>query len=230
MTALAATVRKLTTMVDGTVRVTMDFDASREVMEMCGTPGTTVAVAMLTAEAARESLVSDSITNVPENVPNSVTYGDEAAKLKLSGFCDRIEVMQALGGDKAFLAWIRTQEKCVARSFEHANPANNCAGDIVAAHVRRIAKGAGTGKKPEYSAVPMCDFHHTIQRQQGESAVGGKEHLDKESAKYLDKFGWWALKKTLGYASMRDVPPKVLHDWAFEHGLVSLLPPAYQEA
>ena len=158
MTALAATVRKLTTMVDGTVRVTMDFDASREVMEMCATPGTTVAVAMLTAEAARESLVSDSMTNATQSVTPSVTYGDEAQKLKLSGFCDRIEVQNALG--------LTITDR---------------------------------GKDPEYAHV-------------------------------VSQGCWDRLKSVLGYASMRDVPPKVLHDWAFEHGLVGFLPACFQDA
>ena len=121
----------------------------------------------------------------------------------------------------------RERETCVATDGEVQI---FCDGAVVAAHVRRIAKGAGTGRKPEYSAVPMCDYHHKLQHSMGESAVGGKDYLDGQAARWLDKWSWWALKKELGYASMRDVPPKVLHDWAFEHGLVGFLPACYQDA
>ena len=129
--------------------------------------------------------------------------------------------MQALGGDKAFLAWIRTQEKCAADGV------TDCAGDIVAAHVRRIASGSGTGTKGEYNAVPMCDLHHQEQHRHGESVVGGKEHFDKQAAKWLDKWSWQALRAQFGKDSMRDVHPVDMYDWAFGRGLTGFLPECY---
>ena len=58
----------------------------------------------------------------------------------------------------------------------------------------------------------------------------GKEWFDQQRLAHVERWCWHQLKANLGYASMRDVPPKVLHDWAFEHGLVGFLPACYQDA
>ena len=198
----------------------MDADTTGLVIDaMCMTGGESPDLGVVINEAAEISQEGWDVA--------ATTYGDQAQKLKLSGFCDRPEVHNALGGDAAFLDFIRGREICVALPLEDDI---TCRGGIVPAHVRRIAKGAGTGIKPEYSAVPMCDYHNQRQHQRGESHVGGKDYLDRQAAKYLEKWGWWALKKELGYASMRDVPPKELRDWAFNHGLVLHLPACYQDA
>ena len=125
------------------------------------------------------------------------------------------EVWPLLGTDAEYQAWCRTKP-CVMHAI------SGCSGDIVAAHVRRINLGAGTGIKPEYATIPLCDKHHREQHQHGESAIGDKEHVDKlleqyrtewlkqvirewfvvDSCSQIDpqKFGRWIKSKTVGLA------------------------------
>lgn len=102
----------------------------------------------------------------PENKP----FGKQASELYRTGFFYAPAVLEAIGTDAEFLLWIKSQP-CAA---EHLG---DCNGDVVAAHVRRIANGAGTGIKPNnYSAIPLCHKHHALQHQNGESALVPKDH------------------------------------------------------
>ncbi len=147
-------------------------------------------------------------------------YGAEAQKLKLSGFFRSPAIWQLIGSDDEFLSWLRHQA-CVV-------PADPHQGDIVPAHVRRIAEGAGTAIKPVYSAVPMCHKHHSEQHQYGESVHGGKEQFNRWRIETLERWAWETLKQRLGYESMADVPPSELRVWAQEHEVDHLLPGIYR--
>lgn len=133
-------------------------------------------------------------------------YGQQAKELRLSSFFRRPEVWRAVGTDQEFLDWLKTQDCCAAKNYHN--------GDIVAAHVRRVANGSGTGIKPEYSAIPLCDEHHQLQHQKGESAVAPREWWDKKRIEHLQKWCWETLKTKLGYTSWSDVPPWELLTWA----------------
>lgn len=59
-----------------------------------------------------------------------------------------------------FLAWLRTLKSCVSgRRY-----------GIQACHVRRVAYGSGTARKPRLFAVPMTAQEHHIQTVNGEWA------------------------------------------------------------
>lgn len=148
-------------------------------------------------------------------------YGELAKKLRLSRFFFTPRVWAALAADLKFLAWLPTR-KCCAKSNQP------CAGDVVAAHTRRIALGAGVGIKPIYSAVPLCHMHHCIQHGIGESAIGGKEYIDRERIKFLGIWAWHQLKQTLNYHSMAEVPPEVIYRWASAKRVEQYLPAEYQ--
>ncbi len=150
-------------------------------------------------------------------------YGAFARDLRLSGFTRAPAVWAATGSDTEFLAWVKDQP-CACRFM--AAPV--CGGDVVAAHVRRVADGAGAGLKPPYSAIPLCDTHHRLQHQKGESALGGKERLDEWRIAYLSDWVWETLKKRLGYEHWSQVPPNVLLEWAQEHDVVRYLPEIYR--
>lgn len=147
-------------------------------------------------------------------------YGVEAQKLKLSGFCRSPAVWEVIGQDSQFLAWVRAQP-CIIPEGPHE-------GDIVAAHVRRVADGAGTGIKPEFSAVPMCARHHREQHQHGESVLGGKEKFDAWRIETVERWAWEMLRAWMGYESMADVPPPTLRAWARDRGVDHLLPAIYR--
>lgn len=172
-----------------------------------------VAVALLTNEAAIEDM------QPKEDHP----YGNEAKILKQSPLFRTPEVWQAIGTDDAFRVWIRQQACCICGHL----PCDE--GHIEAAHVRRIAAGAGMGIKPKYSCIPLCRSCHQMQHNEGESFLGGKEFLDKQRILYVSKWAWEALKEQLGKSHWYDVTPETLRLWAIKHGIDKYLPQIYKE-
>lgn len=215
MTALAAVSRTLKTMADGTIRLQIDFQPNDrgEVMTLFGEPGTPMAVTRLSVGASQAMMRE-------EQLKEKTPYGEQAAQLRLSGFFDVPNVYEQIGTDKEFLDFLKGQKCCVKTTFH--------AGDIVAAHVRRINKGAGTGIKPKYSAVPLCNHHHQQQHSQGESSIGDKEWWDTKATLWRRGWAWASLKQQLGYDSWAFVPPEKLREWAEAHDVLVHLPSCYK--
>jgi len=209
LAAIPAVARTLKTLIDGTVRVNIDVEpAYREAaMRLLGEPGVGIAVARLTLDATQQQLQQQT----------SAPYSQQAKALRLSAFFRTPVVWRAVGSDSDYLAWLRLQ-KC---AYCHAEPAE-------AAHVRRVANGAGTGIKPPYSAIPLCREHHALQHTKGESALGGSAWFDKMRIDYVVKWGWETLKHTLGYDSWAEVSPEELKRWAGHHQVAHYLPGEYR--
>lgn len=210
----AAVVQGMRTMADGTIRVTLELSPGQDraaALAIASDVGATVAVARLHDHAAMEA------TRPKDSVDSALgRYGEQAKLLKLSGFFRTPAVWKACGTDDEFLAWIR-QQPC---SVTGARPAE-------AAHVRRVADGAGTAIKPEYSAIPLCREMHQRQHQEGESVLGGPEAVDRKRIRHVEQWAWDACKAQLGYESMADVPPGELRSWAAKRGLMHCLPNGY---
>ena len=163
---------------------------------------------------------------LPESKPaEAVTrYPAESQALKVSDFFRRPDVWRAIGSDAEFLAWVKTRA-CKAGSKNNTG----CHGAVVAAHVRRIADGAGTGIKPEYAAIPLCHAHHALQHAQGESAIAPKEQWDKWRIETVSQWCWDTLKEKLGHESWATVPPERLRGWVvINHIDLKWLPEAYR--
>jgi len=207
MSAISGTYRSVKTMMgDGTPRITIDLDCTlAEFSELGPTPGDVFAIAKLSPAAAKATLKPKSL------------YGEAARALMLSGFFRSPDVWRAVGTDAEFLAWLRRMPCAVC----NGEPAE-------AAHVRRVADGAGTGIKPQYSAIPLCHEHHALQHQKGESAIGGKEWCDRQRIEHVQNWAWAKIKSDLGYESMADVPPAELRQWAVETGVDRFLPEDYR--
>lgn len=153
-------------------------------------------------------------------------YGQYARKLRLSGFQFAPAVWAAVGTDAEYLAWLRGQP-CAVRD-PYYGP---CEGDVVAAHVRRIANGAGMGTKPkDFSAIPLCFGHHHQQHQQGESGIGGKDWCDAQRMDHVSRWAWERLRAALGVESIGDASPAAVRAWAERSGVAHLLPREYREA
>ncbi len=75
--------------------------------------------------------------------------------------------------DKAFLRWIRTLSSCL----DGDGPCEAC-------HVRRASKGAGTGIKPAFYAIPLTHSQHLMQHTHGELAC---------LQKYVPQVSWTLL-------------------------------------
>lgn len=154
----------------------------------------------------------------PIRQPKKGPYGSYAHALHACGFFRAPAVWKALGTDEQFLAWLTTQP-CAARRR------GGCRGDVVPAHVRRVADGAGTAIKPAYSAIPLCDGHHTdSQHQHGESALGGKEWFDRRRVEALEAWAHHRLCEIAGVESLTQVPPERIVNWANRNGLAHYLP------
>jgi hypothetical protein len=223
--------RKSQTMADGALRMVIDIEPrdAQTAFALFHEPGASGAIVRITDEAAQEALQA---TNGAEGITTpradeedaaqrrTAPYGDHARALRLSSFFRTPDVWRAVGSDADFLAWLRTQ-KCAARP--------GCAGDIVPAHVRRVANGAGTGVKPPYSAIALCDGHHRQQHQHGESALGGRDWFDRQRIAHVQRWCWERLKRELGYDTWAEVPPHKLYVWAQFHDVEKLLPACYLE-
>lgn len=170
---------------------------------------------------------STTATEPPRVADPEHAYGKQASSLYAHGFFLVPDVLKAIGTDQEYLAWLKGRECCIRGSLI-ADKAHD--GDIVPAHVRRIADGAGTGIKPEYSAVPMCDRHHKLQHQSGESEVGGKEWLDRQRNRYVQEWASHELAGAhFGERSIGDITPAGIKTWAEDNHVDMWLPPVYRE-
>lgn len=199
---------RIKTLADGTPRVELDLDCSlSDAAAIFDAPGAPVAVARMSGEAAQRSAQANT----------AAPYGRHARALRQSAFFRTPEVWRAIGTDSHYLDWLR-QRPCAVCGAQGSE----------AAHVRRVANGAGTGIKPEYSAIPLCRTHHQLQHQQGESAIGGRDWVDQQRIEHVQQWAWDRLKATLGHAHWNALPPEVLRGWAERHDLTRHLPEPYR--
>ena len=157
------------------------------------------------------------------------TYGEFAQELRLhSNWMGNPDVWRHLGADDEYLEWCRNQ-KCA-----HCSRAPDWEMDTLvlneAAHVRRVANGAGTAIKPPYSAITLCSGCHRDQHQFGEDAIGGKDKVDQLRLASVKRWAWERQRAIFGVESMREVSPAKVLAWAQHRGLERHLPRCYREA
>lgn len=211
---------------DGTLRfaITIDPPHAQTFLRHFLEIGTPVALAKLGAP-----------NTVPTARPKG-PYGREAQILRMhTNWTGNPRVWAALGTDEEYLLWCEKQS-CIGPKGATSPLAPACclpcSGDVVAAHVRRVANGAGTAIKPPYSAVPLCDGHHRAQHSSefGEAAFGGKEWFDRQRMEHLHSWLWHQMRQLFGVHSMTDLEPHRLLEWAESVGLVDCLPDCYRRA
>lgn len=201
---------------DGTIRLVIDVDPSyKDHLGNLLTPDIPVAIARVS-----NSVMANQTAN---NLVSKSLYGEQAKQLRLSSFFRTPDVWRSIGSDSDYQAWCRKQPCAYCKSI--GNEKNS----IEYAHVRRIADGAGTGIKPDYSGIPLCRDHHSNQHQHGESAIGGKEQVDKMKIEHLQRWAWVTLKAKLGYESWSYCPPVELKDWTDKNELTRYLPDCYKK-
>jgi len=156
-------------------------------------------------------------------------YGEHAKALMLhSDWMGNPKVWEQIGTDEEYLEWCRHQ-KCA-----HCGKAPHWEMETLvlneAAHVRRVANGAGTAIKPPYSAIPLCHEDHGKQHQHGEDTIGGKDKVDKMRLEHVKRWAWERMREIFGVESMREVAPAILYSWASERGIERHLPLCYRSA
>lgn len=214
MSAISGTRRSMKELVDGTIRVQIDIDPAfrDDFFKLFGKIDMPVALAPLVADFEKHE---GDITE-----PEKPKSGQHIAELYKHGFFYNPKVLAALGPDEQYLEWVKNQP-C---AFDLGLGACDCDGDVVAAHVRRIASGSGTGIKPEYSAIPMCNKHHMEQHHYGESHFGGKEVFDTKAGEYKAKWAHMKLRKVFNVEHLRDVSLEDIRAWATEANVYHALP------
>ena len=241
--AIQGTRKAIKEMADGTLRIQIDIEPRDKKLFHKLFPEIDMPVAIAPLVPVAEGFCNSSqelsvYTNDPSNIPisgeikvrrsnSSVSlFGAFAQDLRRSSFFRRPEVWRAVGSDDEFLEWLKTQDCAAPKGFGHS-------GDVVPAHVRRVANGSGTGVKPQYSAIPLCSEHHSLQHNNGESAIAPREWWDKKRIEYLVQWCWETLKQKLGRDSWADVPPGLLAEWARKNGVAgendSWLPDCYRD-
>jgi hypothetical protein len=186
------------------------------------------------AVMAREDPTSGRQRMIDAAKPPKPQYGHLAKALRTHiDFMNNPKVWAAVGTDEQYLAWCRLQKcaKCGWVPHDEMNDFIACE----AAHVRRIADGAGTALKPTYSAIPLCPTRnagkvegcHQAQHRVGESFLGGKESVDNLRIKHVQTWVWETLKAGLGFEHFNEVPPETLIAWAGEHGVGDCVPDSY---
>ena len=182
----------------------------------------------------------------PVRTPVAKEYGGNANILFRAGFFYNPKVVTHIGTDEEYQDYVRLKRCIICGGFTSIYEEGENAGEGYCdyAHIRRVAAGAGTGEKPLYSGVPMCNKHHRLQHSAGELApyneymkIKGKETtpnaavarhwFEEQGSKMLAE---WAHKKfanDFGYASLASVPPKKIIDWCNKVGVIYYLPAGF---
>lgn len=209
--AIQGTTRTARTYVDGTLVVQIEFDptSAKEAFGIFGMPGIPVAVARLTPEVAKAQMQSRTMQSA---------WGKHYQILYRTGWFYHPDVAAAVGSDEEFLEWLRGQPCAFCQKPSSENEPTE------AAHVRRVASGAGMGIKPPYSAIPLCHLDHAMQHQKGEGALGGKDWFDQMRGRHITAWIKSCLYNQLGVQSLGEVPPEQFRELCRKYNIEQLLP------
>ena len=238
MAALQATVTKFFSLADGTLRLQVDIHHrdSHEALTLLCEVGAQVAVARLVEEQAEQQRY-DSVTTTgsgrqvdeeptPAAGKDPVT-GTIMAHFYRTGFFQSPKVLKTLGLDAEFLQWLRTQVcwHCSKQDSSAADDGGPQVFYVQAAHVRRIAAGSGTSRKPPYSAIPLCSTCHGIQHAVGESGLAPSEWWELQAAKAREEWGHMKLREVFATDSISvNVASDDLWTWLRANDLLNYVP------
>jgi len=156
---------------------------------------------------------------IPVSKPNKGEYGKYWQKIIAYGTFNAPQVLGAVGSDAAYRGWITHQPSALSGKNDWDEDAGE--GRCVAAHVRRVAAGSGTGIKPDYSCIPLTDAEHREQHQKGEP---DRELFERKANQYRLEWASNTLAKQLGYDRRSECPGEKVAKWAEEHDLTRFFP------
>lgn len=225
MSAIQGTVTKFLSLADGTLRIQVDVhhgDTSTALGLLCEV-GTTVAVARLVdGETEPSPPDEEPAEDTPAERGKDPLTGKVMKHFYTSGFFQSPKVCRALGLDAEFLQWLRHQ------TCWHCGKQDMTEGGefyVQAAHVRRVGSGAGTGTKPQYSAIPLCSKCHDIQHAVGESGIAPREWWEEKAARARQEWGHQKLRNNFGVESISaEVGVDSLWDWLKARDLLNFVP------
>ena len=139
-----------------------------------------------------------------------------------TGFFQSPKVLRCLGLDAELLQWLRTQ---VCWHCGKVDMGEGGVEFVQAAHVRRIAAGSGTSRKPPYSAIPLCSTCHGIQHAVGESGLAPPEWWEQKAAKAREEWGHMKLREVFATDSISaNVGVDNLWTWLRTNDLLNYVP------
>ena len=187
-----------------------DSEGFRKAQEALVAPIVDKAVEILEAATGKDPLV-----------------GTIMAHFYKSGFFQSPKVLKTLGLDAEFLQWLRTQVcwHCSKQDSSAADDGGPQVFYVQAAHVRRIAAGSGTSRKPPYSAIPLCSTCHGIQHAVGESGLAPSEWWELQAAKAREEWGHMKLREVFATDSISvNVASDDLWTWLRANDLLNYVP------
>lgn len=190
---------------------------------------------LITLSNSKQGYGMATTDRLPET-PKPSDNGTHYQELYKSGFFNNPALWRWAGTDGDYQNWVRNQPSCVSGKQDWHNGRDGSIGKCEYAHVRRVANGAGTGIKPEYSGVPLTHEEHALQHQQGEAAL-----LQAYGIRFDDAAAWFekqavqhrtAWVKSQIYAhfdvgSMKEIEPAEFAEWARQNGFA--LPSIFKE-
>lgn len=91
-----------------------------------------------------------------------------------------IEKARKKGKERLYLNWLRTQPSALSGQFSWDGGTPFCE----PAHWR-TARYAGTGKKPEFLAIPLTHLEHALQHSKGQSVIGPRDWWEAQVMQHL---------------------------------------------
>jgi hypothetical protein len=247
MAALQATVTKFFSLADGTLRIQIDIHHrdSTEALRLLCEVGAQVAVARLVDDkpltatdiannppdsegirAAQEAFIAPIVDKAVEILEASAgkdpLVGTIMSHFYRTGFFQSPKVLKTLGLDAELLQWLRGQ---VCWHCGKQDRGEDGQFYVQAAHVRRIAAGSGTSRKPPYSAIPLCSTCHGIQHAVGESGLAPSEWWESNAAKAREEWGHMKLREAFATDSISaNVAVDDLWTWLRSNDLLNYVP------
>lgn len=239
--ALEASTGTFKSLVDGTLRLIIDFEPrnKNDAVKYFGSIGTHIVVAPLTKQA--------NITNdITQTVSTKGPYGNYAQILDKNGFWMHDAVHDLAGSDADYQAWCRTQP-CTMH-YGHCAPEcwneNKGCFDIVYAHMNFSCNSGKGIKNKTKDGMPLCNTAHMlIQHQDGDIelaiALGipyGQRPTKAQTQEFLltkcrKLRAIWSRKvikkDVFNKDSWADVNPDSFKDWTEDESIKHLVPRGY---
>jgi hypothetical protein len=227
---IPVTYRRSRTMADGSIRVEVDIEPRHALgaFTLFHEPGVMGALARLTQEAAAGHQQRQAFA---EPSPKKGPHGQFWRAMFTGAVFQAPPILAALGTDAEFNEFIRRHTCEVCGQYAYRREADQ-EWVTEAAHVRRVADGAGTGIKNTHATIPLCTEHHRAQHQQGESAIGGADWCDRTLAGYRNAWARERLHERFGVESLTHLAPADFLSWleACDHRLLRFIPDGYRRA
>lgn len=165
-----------------------------------------------------------------------------AQALYRSGWFFNPRVLEVLGTDVEYRAWITQQPSVLSGTYDYVEltTGGGLEQTTIAHHLNRAdsvpARDGVTPNKPAFFCVPLRDHEHKALHQFGEAQAlatfagiqctteSAREWFDRRRGKLVTEWAKQKLYLRFAITSLRDLKPSLLRQWAEAHGIAHTLP------